>query len=187
MEEQIIKKFSFKDMLNNAHRYGLVMGGVMIVIGMLYYVFEVNMFSIGFSIIGSLVNISIIIITMVMSTKNYRIKYMDGKINYGKCMLNCWITAFVALLISGIFSFLFYYLFDPAYMPAQIEKFREMMETKLPEEKLDEIINRMMDGLSPLKQLQSTLISSIVFSGIVALITSIFIKKKDDTFESNFQ
>lgn len=187
MEEQIVKKFSFKDMLNNSHRYGLVMGGILIVIGMLYYIFEVNMFSIGFSIIGFLVNISLIITGMVLSTKNYRVKYMDGKINYGKCLLNCWVTAFVALLISGIFSFLFYYLFDPEYMPAQMEKFREMMESKMPAEQLDDMYNKMIDGLRPIKQLQSTFVSSIIFSGVVALITSIFIKKKDNTFESNFQ
>ncbi|NTW33048.1 MAG: DUF4199 domain-containing protein [Bacteroidetes bacterium] len=181
------KKINIKELLNNSHRYGLTMGGILIALGMLYYVMDVNMLNIGFSILNFVINMGVIITGMVLATIKFRDKYMDGNIKYANSFLSAWITAFVALLISGLFVILFYWLFDNQYMPKQIEEFGAMMEGKMSEDQLSIMMERMQEGIQPLNQLKNTLLASLVESGILALIVSAFIRKKDNSFESNFR
>jgi len=68
-----------------------------------------------------------------------------------------------------------------------LQEFRTMMEDKIPEEQLEEIMIKSEKSLQPMNQLIGTLIASFIQSGIIALIVSIFIKKKDQSFDSQFK
>jgi len=187
IDEQSTKQFSLLTMLNNSHRYGLVMAGILILFSIILYLTDSNIFNIGISILSFVINISVLIAGMVMASNKYRDSYLNGSFNYGKCLLSAWTTGFVAIIVSGIFMFLFYTFFDPEFMPRQLQEFRTMMEDKIPEEQLEEIMIKSEKSLQPMNQLIGTLIASFIQSGIIALIVSIFIKKKDQSFDSQFK
>ena len=168
-----------KSLFANALNYGLITGAILILVGILYYVFSVNIFHLLFSLINFVITFGLLIVIMVLGMKAYRDKTLDGKINYGNCFFTGLIICFVAMIMSSLFNFIFYTYFDPEYMPKMIDNMYDMLENmKVPENKIEETIARAEKNLKPINQLKNTLL----FGGIASVVLSLIISISDNIF-----
>jgi hypothetical protein len=167
--------------LNISLKNGLITGGLMILYSIIIYVFDINMFSIVFGILMFLVTFGLLIGFMVISMNQYKRKILGGQITYWQCFFVGLVMAMVAMWLSGIFNYLFYGLYDTAYMPKQVDKFAEMMQGYgLPDDKLQEQVQKMQEKMNPLKQFITNLYMVPAISVVISLIISAFIKKNDE-------
>jgi hypothetical protein len=167
-----------KSLVINALKYGAILGGILIVISLLYYIFNVNLFSPGMSILSLIINIGVLVVAMILGTNACRDKSLGGKITFLQAFFSCALIGFIALLISGIFSFIFYKFFEPDLLDQYYQKFIETMQNQnIPEEQLDRLIERMAKRFNASGIFKSSLISTPIMSVIVGLIVGLFIKK----------
>jgi hypothetical protein len=179
-------KHSTKNFLNNAIMHGVYLGGISIVLTVIYYVLDMSLFNWVFSIFNTLISITLSVIFMIMAVKKYRIGFLDGRIKYLQCVLIGLIVLLVSGMLASAFNYILYNVIDPEFMKKQMDIFIEKMQNyNIPEEQLDKIIERTSKGLEPATQLKNYLIYVPASSAVISLIVSIFVRKKDNTFESN--
>ena len=178
-------KLNFNAIFKNALPYGLILGGIFVVLSLLMYIADVNMFSIWFSIINFLVVMIALPVTMViLGTNNLRMKLMpERKINYLQALLSCFIILFIGFLISVLYSYIFNHWIDPEYMKHNIEKFTEMMQGyNVPQETIDKQVAKMEGNLGIGRQIIFSAGVCVVLSLIMALIVRKKDKEKDNIY-----
>ena len=176
---------NFNAIFKNALPYGLILGGIFVVLSLLMYIADVNIFSIWFSILNFLVLMIALPTTMViLGTNNLRIKLMpERRINYLQALLSCFIVLFIGFFISVLYSYVFNNWIDPEYMKHNIEKFTEMMQGyNVPQETIDEQVSKMEGNMGIGRQ--------IVFSAgicvVLSLILALIVRKKDKETEKMY-
>jgi hypothetical protein len=176
---------NFNAIFKNALPYGLILGGIFVVLSLLMYIADVNLFSIWFSIVNFLVMMIAIPATLViLGTNNLRVKLMpEHRINYLQALLSCFIILFIGFLISIIYSYIFNHWIDPEYMKHNIEKFTEMMQGyNVPQETIDEQAAKMEGNMGIGRQ--------IIFSAgicvVLSLILALIVRKKDKETEKMY-
>jgi hypothetical protein len=176
-------KAKFPVLMKNAVTYGVILGGILIVVSLLLYILNVNIFSIIFSVLNFLVFVLALPITFcIIGTNVLRQKHQEERvISYLDSAVHCFILLLVAMLLSNVYSYIFFHFIDKEYLQHMIDKFVEMMNSyNVPQEKIDESVAKMQKGFEIGRQLLSTLIISVV----LALVISIFIRKKDKIKET---
>ena len=174
-------KLSFNAILKNALPYGLILGGIFIVLSLLTYIADINIFSIWFSILNFLVIVIAVPVTMIiLGTNNLRIKLApEKKINYWQALLSCFLILFTGYTISVLYSYIFNHWIDPEYLKHTIEKFSEMMRGyNIPQEKIEEQTTKIEENMGIVKQIIFSAGICVVLSLIVALIVR---KKEKET------
>ncbi|MEI7898503.1 MAG: DUF4199 domain-containing protein [bacterium] len=164
--------------LKNSWPYGLILGGTSILISLLLYIFDVNMFSITFAIFSFVVILIGIPVTFgVLGCNNLRTKHANERtIAYLDAVMTCLVIFLIGFLLSNLYNYVFNKFLDPGYMKAQMQKLVEMLDKyNLPQDKIDETIANSEKGFQPLRML----ITSGIVSAVLSLIISIFIRKKD--------
>jgi len=168
--------------------HGLYLGGISIFLTVVYYLLDLSMFNWIFSIINGIISITLAVVFIVMAIKKYRLTYLEGRIKYLQCVLIGFIVLIVSGFLNSLFAYILYNLIDPGYMNKQLEMFIEQMQSyNMSEEQLDKIIEQTKEGMEAAGQLMKSLIYVPVFAAVLSLIISIFVRKKDNTFESNFR
>lgn len=157
--------------------YGLILGAAMIVVSLIYYILDVNMFSIGFGILSMLISLAIVIIVFALGMNSYRDRSLGGKIDFKRCFLIGLIIGLVGFIISSAYNLIFMTYIEPGAMEEGINKFIEKWGDKMTEEQLDDTISKMQKRMTPSVQIKSGLITGAVISVILSLIVSAFIKK----------
>jgi len=178
-------KMNFNAIFKNALPYGLILGGIFVVLSLLMYITDVNMFSIWFSILNFLILMIAIPATMVIfGTNNLRVKLMpEHRINYLQAFLSCFIILFIGFFISILYSYIFNHWIDPEYMKHNVEKFTEMMQGyNVPQETIDEQASKMEGNMGIGRQIVFSAGICIVLSLILALI----VRKKDKETEKMY-
>ena len=177
-----------KPFLKHALLYGLYLAGISTLLMLIYYVLNLNILNWMFSIFNLLVSIGISATLIVIATSKYRKQFLNGKIKYLQCVMMCFSIILVSGWIVSFISFLFYNYFDPEYMPKQVEAFLNQMQAyNLPQEDMDKLTSKMAESINPVSQFTNSLIYVPIMAAIISLIVSLFIKKTDNTFESNFE
>jgi hypothetical protein len=175
-------KHNAKNFLNNAVKHGVYLGCISIVLTVIYYVLDLSLFNWIFSIINGIISITLSVIFMVMAIKKYRVNYLDGKIKYLQCVLIGFILILVSGLLGSIFTYILYNFIDPDFIAKQMDIFIEKMQNYgVPEEKLGEITKRISGSFNLVNLLKNI----PIMAAVISLIVSIFVRKKDNTFESN--
>jgi hypothetical protein len=187
--ETVLKQTAMKLNLNaifkNALPYGLILGGIFVVLSLLMYIADVNMFSIWFSILNFLVVMIAVPVTMViLGTNNLRLKFMpEKKINYLEALLSCFIILFIGFFISVLYSYIFNHWIDPEYIKNNIGKFTEMMQGyNVPQETIDEQVAKMEDNMGIGRQI----VFSVGITVVLSLILALIVRKKDKETEKMY-
>ena len=178
-------KMNFNVIFKNALPYGLILGGIFVVLSLLLYIADVNIFSIWFSILNFLVVMIALPVTMViLGTNNLRLKHSpDRKINYLEALINCFIILFIGFFISVLYSYVFNQWIDPEYMKHNIGKFTEMMQGyNVPQETIDEQVAKMEGNMGIGKQI----IFSVGITVVLSLILALIVRKKDKETEKMY-
>jgi hypothetical protein len=171
-------KTNFNLILKSGWTYGLLMAGISVILGLLVYIFNINMFSFVFSIFYGLLAVVAIPATFgILACNTLRAKYAaDRIIGYFDAVLCCLVVFVIGLLISNLFTYVLYHNIDPAYLKSQTAKMIEMLEKyNLPQEKIDESIAKVEKGFNIGPMLRNSGIIAVVLS----LILSIFVRKRD--------
>ncbi|MDD5508434.1 MAG: DUF4199 domain-containing protein [Bacteroidales bacterium] len=157
--------------------YGLILGAVMIVVSLIYYILDVNMFTIGFGILSVVVSLAIVIIVFALGMNSYRDRYLGGKIDFKRCFLIGLIIGLVGFIISAAYNLIFMTYIEPGAMEEGVNKVIEKWGDKMTEEQLDDMISKMQKRMTPSAQIKSSLITGAIISALLSLIVSAFIKK----------
>lgn len=170
----------------HAANHGLIFGLINIVLAVIIYVFDlvtINLFA-GFFI--GIFNLVLFFIVIFMLTKSYRTK-IGGYISYGKALQYGLLIGVFASLIGALYQLIFNTLIDPDYQKIMMEKIGSMVEEKMIASGLsEEMIEQQMAAFdsteipSPVNTALKTIPGTIIFTFIVSLITSIFVKKKNE-------
>ena len=180
MEENVTTN-SNQDLVKHAVRLGAIIGGLGIVITLLFYAIDYTLladwkfgvfmivFSIGFIIYAGI---------------NYRTQ-IGGFIPYGKAFLHGYITLAVGGIISIIFTMILYNVIDTELpqklTDVSIEKTAEMMRSfGAPEDKTEEALDKMRVDMparfSVVGQLKSYLWALLIYA-VISSLTSLAVKK----------
>jgi len=171
-------------------RYGLILGLVNIAFSVLVYVFDVVLMGMFAGFFISLISLLIIIIALVWSGKHYRNNYNGGYIKYTQALLLAVMIVAVAALVVFCYDVVFRTAIEPGYderVKTEItQKTVQYMEEKgVPDGEIDKVIDKMNEQKpTPLAiKLVWSFFGPLIFGVIIALITSIFVKKNKPLFD----
>jgi uncharacterized membrane protein YraQ (UPF0718 family) len=163
--------------LNQALKYGLITGLVLIAYSVVLYAVDVNIFALTFSMINGLVTFGFMIVLAVIAINKTRDEALGEKITYIQAL----IVGFVVLLVSGYLNNFFSYILntyvDPEYMARQLDNMIAAWEGKMPEESLDQMIEKVEENMEPTSALLKGIWITPLIGLVVSAIISIFIKK----------
>lgn len=175
-----MEKVSF---INNALKYGLIISAFNIVLTLLYYVLDIEMFSFTFIALNLTLGLLIIIGFFIFGIRNYREKGLDGKITFGQAFLQGLSIGIIGYAIIAAFTYIFHAFIAPEYMAAQMDGFIMFMESMgIPDEALDEAVSDFEENLPPINQFLSVLKSGGIMTIIFSVIIAASVKK--DTTEA---
>jgi len=168
-------------LMQHAIRWGLITAAVSIILTMTLYVVDYTlMVQLKFLFLGLAIYFGITIYAGI----DYR-KSIGGFIPYGKAFQHGLIVLALSGLIASIFNLLLYYVIDPELpqklVDASLENTRAMMEGfGAPEESMDEAMEQARESTAKQFTVGGMALGYIwivVFSAIMSLISSIFVRK----------
>ena len=166
---------------NNALKFGLIIAIFSIILTLVSYVLDIEVFSFSFIALNLILGLAILIGSFVFGIKNYREKSLDGKITFGQAFLQGLAIGAIGYGIIAIFTYVFHAFIAPEYMAGQLDGLIAFMEGMgVPDSALDEAIADFEEKLPPIKQL----ISAVQTGGIMTVIFSLIVAasvKKDTT------
>ncbi len=165
----------------HAIRWAVIMAGISIALTIVLYIVDYTlMVQLKFLFISLLIYMGITVYAGI----DYR-NSIGGFMPYGKAFQHGFFILALSGLISTLFGLLLYHVIDPELpqklIDASVDNARAMMEKfGMPEDKMDEALEKARadtaDRFTLLGQLKGY-IWIAVFSAVMALITSIFVKK----------
>lgn len=174
----------------SAVKAGLIIGAVSIVVFLIEYVAGITPVGFVKPFIIMLVGLAITITVLVVFLKQYKAS-LGGFISFRDAFLYCLIAMVTSTILSAIFTLLFIQFFDPEYIKNIMEKQKDFMENYLSGKMSDEQIAATLDKIdqkaastTPMKQFSQSLISGVIFGGIIAAIVGAIMKKKPEMFDN---
>ena len=169
-------------LLNNALRYGIYTGIAYVVVSLLFYSLGLSTKPwVGYS------SYVVVIVGIVMGTLAYRDKHSNGFISYGRALASGVLISLFTGVIMGIYAYVFFGFFDPEMMGKMLDIAAENMAKKgMTDEQIDAGLKFTSRFMTP-PIIAATSVLSLAFWGtIFSLITSIFIKREDNSFDAAF-
>jgi len=164
--------------IKNASKHGLFIAVIMILITLIYYILNINVFNWGFMAFSLVLTLSVTVGVFIIGIKSYRTKVLEGKITFGQAFLQGLLIGAVAYIIIAVFNYIFYAFIAPDYANTQLNAFIEFMEgMNVPEDALDVAIADFEEKMNPFGQFTSALSSGSIMTILVSLITAASIKK----------
>lgn len=176
-------KAKFPVLLKNSVTYGLILGVIFIIVSLLIYILDFNVFGIFYSVAYFLlIGLGLPVTFCILGTNNLRVKHQENKvITYLDAAVHCAILILTGMVLSNLYSYVFNHFIDKEYLKHMVDRFVEMMNSyNVPQEKIDDSVAKMEKGFGFPRQL----ITSVVTSVVLALIVSIFIRRKEKIAES---
>jgi hypothetical protein len=167
----------------NGIYYGLMTGAGLIILSLILFLTDLYMNK-GVSAIGYLV----LIAGMVYGAIDYRKKYLNGFMTYGKAFSTLFMIGLFAGVVSAIYMFVFAQYIHPGFAQEILEQSRqEMMKqnTNLSDEQIETALSYTAKFTTPLMMMVWGFITYVVISAIIGLLAAIFIKKEDPSLNTN--
>ncbi len=168
--------------LSNGIYYGLITGAAMIVFSLIMFLLDlylnkaVNWIGYIFLIAG-----------MIWGTLEYRKKYSNGFLTYGKAFSSCfWIGIFAGIL-SSVYLYVFIQFIHPAFVNELLDQARENMLTAQPdmsEEQVEQALAMSAKFMTPVMMVVWGLAAYAAVSAFIGLILAIFLKKEDPSLNT---
>ena len=178
MEEQ-----KENSLAKSAMYYGALIGAALVL-----YTFVIYLTGLSTNRFIGFIQYFIIIGGLYYSIKKYRDDSLNGFISYGKALGFGTLTIFFASLIIGFFTFILYSFIDPSLIDKILALSEESMVARgMPNDQIDIAMEYTRKFTSPLVLTISTVFGLTFMGFLFNLIISIFVKKNDDSFGSNFQ
>jgi len=169
--------------LKHAINYGVTVGIVLVIISLLFY-----MIGEAESRIQNYLGYLVLILGIFFGVKAYRDTELNGLISYGNALGTGTLISVVSAIITGLYLMVFITIIDPDFITSLLEKTESDMEdagSTQEEIKIGMYYTKMF--VTPLGLSIMSIIGSIFMGFILSLITGIFLKKTDDSFDANFE
>jgi hypothetical protein len=165
---------------------GLIISGALVLLQLVFYIFEIDMFNITISILYQLATIVFITWMMARASIRFRDKYLEKRITFTQCFLMGLMAGLLATIIISLYNYVFYAFFDPDALIKQADKVREMIDSNanIPDEDKAKIMEGIQQRFEPLNSLKNSLIFMGILSLILSLIASLFVRKKEKVEEA---
>jgi hypothetical protein len=171
-----------RSVLSNGLFYGLITGAAMIVFSLIMFLLDlylnrtINWIGYVFLIAG-----------MVWGTHEYRKKYANGFLTYGKAFGSCfWIGLFAGVL-SSVYLFVFIQFIHPGFINELLDQTRATIASSSPEmteEQIEQAVSISAKFMSPVMMTVWGLVTYTAISAIIGLILAIFLKKEDPSLKT---
>lgn len=159
--------------------YGLITGVVMIVFSLVLYLANLHM-----NRVFGYISYIFILGGMVYGSLEYRKKYLNGFMTYGKAFSSCFLIGLFAGILSAIYMFFFAQFIHPGFVQELLEQSREQIVNSNPnmtEEEVDQALAISARFMSAPFLAIWGLLANILISAIISLIIGLFLKKEDKT------
>lgn len=168
-------------LLKSTMNYGAMLGLSLIIFSLLLWMFDATT-----NRALAFVNYIIIIAGIVLATKTFRDQEQGGFITYGRALGVGTLTVVFAGIITGFFTYLLYTVIDPGL----IDKTYAIMEEAyydagMSDSQIETAMNMAKRFTNPVMMSVFGFIGSAFLGFIFSLITSIFLKKEGDPFDSD--
>lgn len=172
MEEKSTSTFKF------ALVYGLMTAAAVIVLDLIFYVMEVPMETFNIRLLGMVAYIG----GMVWGASVYKKEIGNGFMTYGKAFSVSYIIAIITALIVSIYTIVFVEFFDPSIITEILDKTEQTMldQGNMTDAQIDQALEMTAKFTSPIMMGVMAFITSAVIYAIVALVSSIFVKKEEE-------
>ncbi len=124
---------------------------------------------------------------MLYGTLEFRKKFPNGYISYGKAFTSCfWIGLFAGILAT-IYMFVFIKFIHPGFIQELMDQIRTNMVTSRPgmsDEQVEQAMNMTAKFMSPVMMTLWGLVVYAISSAIISLILAFFLKKEDPTLKT---
>jgi hypothetical protein len=168
--------------LKNAMNFGAMLGLASMLIS-----FILQLLKIREGALAQILMVLIIGIFIVLGSNFYK-KSNNGFMSYGQALGQ---GVLISLFGSILLAFFIYFYFQMA-SPESLQEIKDMAEIQLEEQGLDEKefemalkIQQMI--MTPGMMALFTILGNMLIGTVISLITSAFLKKEDNSFESNFK
>jgi drug/metabolite transporter (DMT)-like permease len=157
----------------------------MVIISLLLYVF-----SLSDQTFVQYLSLAIIIAGIIIGILNYKNKVEGGFITYGQSLGSGVLTGLFAAIVLSVYTIIFFKFIDPDMVNVILKKAEENMRDRnqnMTEDQIDMAMSYTRKFMNPYIMAITSTIWLTFMSFIASLIISIFTKKADKSFESNFR
>jgi hypothetical protein len=121
---------------------------------------------------------------ILLSQFNYRNKYSDGYIEYGKAFMVGMLTSLILAVIMGVYTFIFFKYISPGSMEEIMSTAeQQMMDRGMTDMEIEQ-------GMAMAKKFQNVgmmtffaVFGNFMIGTIIGLVTAIFVKKENPNFD----
>ncbi len=159
--------------------YGLLTGAVIIIFSLILFLVNLHM-----NKTLNYIDYLFIIGGMLLCALDYRKKYLNGYISYGKAFTTCFLVGLYAAILSGIYTYFFAQFIHPGFVQELIEQAREntiASNQNMSEEQLEMALAYTTKFMSAPFLAIWGMIGTAIISTIISLVLAIFIRKEDKT------
>lgn len=172
--------------MKNALNSGLIFGIILVIIQLLFWMFNFIPVGIGPGLLVLLLNLVISVAALVIFTKMYRDKEMGGFMTYGQAFRYGWVVYMVAAVIGVIYSIIFNEFIDPEYMDRVMQLTMDSTESTMrnrgmSEEQISQMLDRMAERTKDAgigRTIIGGLVGGVIMGVIGSAISSAFAKKE---------
>jgi len=166
--------------LKSTMTLGLITGLILIIYTLLLYATG-NMLKPSFFL--STLNYLILIVGIVIGTRNYRDQSLGGYISYGKALGYGVVLCVFTGIVFGIFNYLLYEVIDPGLMEESMKVIQEeMLNQGLPADQVEAMSDMQSRFRTPFMMMIGSVFTYAFLGLIFSLVTSAFLKKEEPMF-----
>ncbi len=178
-------------LLKNTMTYGAILGVIVVIYSLI--IFMLNILPTGFLIPGVLfiISLAIYFTSIFVFTKKIRTDLFEGSITYGQGIIIGTLIGLFAAIITSFYTYIQNTIIDPEYITRTVNAQKTWMANflngRVPDAKIEESlaqIDAKLKDYNAVKAAFSSVFWSTVGCFIVSLVTSAFLKKKNNPFEN---
>ena len=171
-----------RSVISNGIYFGLITGAAMIVFSLVMFLLDLYL-----NRAVSSVGYVFLVAGMIWGTLEFRKKYSNGFLSYGKAFSSCFWIGLFAGIIGAVYLFVFAKFIHPGFVNELIEVQRAGMMASNPEmsdDQVDQAMSMASKFMSPVIMTVWALVAYAAMSAVIGLIAAIFLKKEDPSLNT---
>jgi len=169
--------------VKNAMNYGSIIGIALVIISLLFYMMNETT-----SEIQNYLGYLALAVGVYIGVKNQRDNELGGLMSYGKALSSGTLISFFASIIMAFYLYVFIFFIDPSLVDVILEKAEnDMIDAGQSDKEIEMSMKYTMMFVTPFWMSVMSVLVYTIIGFIFSLIIATFLKKQDDSFDSNFQ
>jgi hypothetical protein len=169
--------------VKNAMNYGSIIGIALVIISLLFYMMNETT-----SEIQNYLGYLALAVGVYIGVKHYRDNELGGLMSYGKALSSGTLISFFASIIMAFYLYVFILFIDPSLVDVILEKAEnDMIDAGHSDKEIEMRMKYTIMFVTPFWMSVMSVLVYTIIGFIFSLIIATFLKKQDDSFDSNFQ